>query len=99
MKIEKGTTVGISVTKEWRQGADRFVRQHGHFDPNSTCYLLFAQMIDDDDPKGLWVKYQEHDETPTFSMLIPWNHVLTVVEAKEFSAELRCERKYGYDAP
>jgi len=100
MRIEPGTLVGVSVTRGWCQAAERFLLQYGYPNLEAERYLLLAHVVDGDDPKGLWVKYRENDQTPTYLMLIPWNHICTVVQAEEFSDGVRKEaKKIGFAAP
>lgn len=96
VNIEAGSLIGVAVTNDWRQAALPFLKQHDRSHAETERYLLFAWLIEVAD-QGVWVKYQEKDGSPTYSMLIPWKHVLTVVQAPEFSAELRNEaRKVGF---
>lgn len=96
MNIEAGSLIGVAVSNEWRQAALPFLKEHDQSHAETERYLLFASLIELAD-QGVWVKYQEKDGAPTYSMLIPWKHILTVVEAPEFPAELRNEaRKIGF---
>jgi hypothetical protein len=96
MHIEPGSLIGVAVSNEWRQAALPFLKARDQSHADTERYFLFAALIELSD-QGVWVKYQEKDGSPTYSMLIPWKHILTVVEAPEFPAELRHEaRKIGF---
>jgi hypothetical protein len=96
MNIEAGSLIGVAVSNEWRQAALPFLKSRDQSHAETERYLLFASLIELAG-QGVWVKYQEKDGAPTYSMLIPWAHVLTIVQAPEFPAELRNEaRKIGF---
>jgi hypothetical protein len=96
VNIETGSLIGVAVSNEWRRAALPFLKRHDSSHAETERYLLFAKLIELAE-QGVWVKYQEKDGAPTYSMLIPWKHIFTVVEAPEFSAELRDEaRKIGF---
>ena len=99
MKLEAGILVAVSVTKQWHRGAERFLRMHRASDPASESWLVLAHVLDASDPLGLWIKFQEDDHAPVYSMLIPWQHVLTIAHTEVFSEEVKEEaRKFGFSA-
>ena len=96
MNIQAGSLIGVAVSNEWRQAALPFLKLQDRSHADTERYLLFATLLELAD-QGVWVKYQEKDGAPSYSMLIPWKHILTVVRAEEFPAELRHEaRKIGF---
>jgi hypothetical protein len=63
---------------------------------------VFAKILDPDDPHGLWIELNTNSQRddPTVkrdSFFIPWNQVLSIVLAEEFTPAIREEgRKIGF---
>ena len=108
MKIEKGTNVAVVVKRHWvnLQGVRMFLRDYQ--DPQKEIRgtdesdIMFADVLDSEDPKGLWIELypDQHRKDPTvkrLSLFIPWDEVLSILIAEEFSPTIREEaRKIGF---
>ena len=93
-KSRKGTQILIAVTKEWHQGAHRFLSQRT---PSFEAdVFLITGTFESFDSQGLWFKFQREDEQKSaFTLLVLSHHLLTIVLADD--AEARKEfKQYGY---
>jgi hypothetical protein len=109
MIIDKDTTAAVVVNRNWANlhGVRIFLREHDHPEREirgDDSHIVFAKVLDHDDPKGLWIelntaKHREDSTVKRRSFLIPWSQVVTVVVGEEFSPAIRDEvRKMGFDA-
>jgi hypothetical protein len=107
MKIEKGANIAVVVNRSWANlwGVRVFLRQNETPEREvrgDDSHLVFAKLLDSEDPNGLWVELnterQKKDPTVKLaSFFIPWSQVLTIVVTEEFSPAIREEiRKIGF---
>jgi hypothetical protein len=107
MKIEKGANIAVVVNRSWANlwGVRVFLRQNETPEREvrgDDSHLVFAKLLDSEDPNGLWVELntdrQKKDPTVKLaSFFIPWSQVLTIVVTEEFSAAIREEiSKIGF---
>jgi hypothetical protein len=108
MKIDKGATIAVVVNRSWANlwGVRIFLRQNETPEREARgddSHLVFAKMLDSEDPNGLWVELNtgRHKKDPTAtsaSFFIPWSQVLAIVVTEEFSSAIREEvRKIGFE--
>jgi hypothetical protein len=108
MDIPKGSDAAIVINRAWANlhGVRIFLRQNE--DPSreirgvDTSHIVFAKVLDSHDQRGLWVelnteRHRADASVERYSLLIPWNQVLTVVLTEEWSPAIREEaRKIGF---
>jgi hypothetical protein len=105
MKIDKGTSVAVVINRHWAhlQGVRMFLRPEKDIGGADESHVIFARMLDSEDPNGLWIelntaKHKEDSTVKRFSFLIPWNQILSVVVGEDdFSPDIRDQaRKIGF---
>jgi hypothetical protein len=93
--IEAGRTIGISVTREWMEKAHSFIV--GHVPLDGDVYRFTAKLFEMD-ARGVWVDFTGETGNE-YRLLVPWQHIYTVIESKNFSAKHPGEeRKMGFQA-
>ena len=92
MKIDKGASVAVVINRDWAnlQGVRMFLRPEKVIGGADESHVVFARMLDSEDPNGLWIELNtaKHKEDPSvkrFSFFIPWNQIFTIVVGEEFS--------------
>jgi hypothetical protein len=104
MRIEKGTSVAVVINRSWANlhGVRGFLRQNQtpqlEIRGTDETHIVFAKVLDAEDTKGLWIelnsdKHKDDPSTKRFSLLVPWNQILTIVVGEEFSPEIWEEAK------
>ena len=93
MKIQTGAMLAVVVNQHWArlQGVSQFLGNSGesermapqrHHNVQDDSHTLYANVLDDEDPRGLWVELNpEHHKkykTKTGAFLIPWNQILGI---------------------
>jgi hypothetical protein len=111
MHLAKGTSVALVVRREWANlsGVRIFLRRNEsppgrEIGGSDDSHIVFADVLDSDDPKGLWIELntEKHKEDPSverFPMLVPWIYILTVVLSDKLSPEIyETAKKIGFNA-
>jgi hypothetical protein len=99
MKLKKNTSIAVIVTREWvnLRCVRLFVREGREIPKESDSHIIFARVLDSEDPRGLWIDNQEkHENDPSVDLqgiMIPWNAVLSVVVRGSISPQLWEEAK------
>jgi hypothetical protein len=105
MKIDKGTSVAVVINRHWAnlQRVRMFLRPEKDIGGADESHVVFARMLDSEDPNGLWIelntaKYKQDPTVKLYSFLIPWNQILSVVVVEDdFSPDIRDQaRKIGF---
>ena len=108
MQIDKDACIAVVVKRAWvnLHGVKMFLRQPENVQAEirgvDESHILFAPVLDADDARGVWIELAPNKPKPDsaaerFKLLVPWNQILSVVVAKEFSAAIRQEsRKIGF---
>jgi hypothetical protein len=107
MQIDKGASVAVVIKRPWANlhGVRMFLRRNENPQADlrgvDESHILFAKVLDSD-TRGIWIELNtdKHGEDPAverFSLLIPWDQVLTIVIAEQFSPAIRQEaRRIGF---
>ena len=108
MQIDKDASVALVVKRAWANlhGVKMFLRQHGNLQAEirgvDESHIIFARVLDADDGRGVWIELTTDPQEPDarvewFRLLVPWNQVLAIVVADQFSPAIRQEaRKIGF---
>jgi len=78
-----------------------FLRQpQDGIQPSDQSHVIFARVLDDSDSRGLWIELntKEHDNHPAverYALMIPWQEVLALVIADDFTSAITECRKLG----
>src|SRR6266849_9578936 len=100
MELKKNTSIAVIVTRDWinRCGVRMFVREGREIPKESDSHIIFARVLDSQDPHGLWIELHrgKREVDPSVElqgMMIPWGEVLSVVVRENLSPELWNEAK------
>jgi hypothetical protein len=101
MQIDKGLSVAVIVKRSWANlhGVRMFLHENPQAEIRGVdeSHILFAKVLDAEDSRGVWVDVDRRNQNDPglerFSILIPWNEVLALVLAKEFSPAIRQEAR------
>jgi hypothetical protein len=108
MRIERNASVAVVVRRTWANlhGVKMFLRRQEDWQTEirgvDESHILFATVLDADGATGVWIELTGNKQTQDsaverFSLLVPWNEVLTIVLAEQFSASIRQEaRRIGF---
>ncbi len=73
MKIDKGTSVAVVINRHWAnlQGVRMFLRPEKDIGGADESHVVFARMLDSEDPNGLWIELNtaKHKEDSTVKAL------------------------------
>jgi len=108
MQIDKNASVAVVVKRAWANlhGVRMFLRPRENPQAEirgvDDSHILFATVLDPDDARGVWIELTAEQQKLSsakvrFSLLIPWNQILAIVVADQFSPAMRQEaRKIGF---
>jgi hypothetical protein len=104
MQIDKDASVAVVVNRAWANlhGVKMFLRPHENPQAEirgvDESHILFATVLDSGDIRGLWIettpdKKKQDSPVERLSLLVPWNQVLTIAVAEQFSPAIRQEAR------
>ena len=108
MEIDKDASIAVVVKRAWANlhGVKMFLRPPENPQTEirgvDESHILFARVLDSDDSRGVWIQLtadgaKQDSAKESFSLLVPWSQILTIVVAKQFSPAIRQEaRKIGF---
>ena len=104
MRIDKDARVAVVVNRAWANlhGVKLFLRSHespqAEIRGVDESHILFATVLDSDDARGLWIESmtdRKKQDSPAerFHLMVPWNQVLAIAVAEQFSPAIREEAR------
>jgi hypothetical protein len=108
VQIEKGANIAVIVERTWvnLHGVKMFLRPQENPQTEirgvDESHIIFGEVLDGDDARGVWIEVTANGQKqePTeerFILLVPWNRVLSIVVASQFSPAIRLEaRRIGF---
>jgi hypothetical protein len=108
MQIDKHASIAVVVKRTWANlhGVKMFLRPRDSPQTEirgvDESHILFATVLDSEDARGVWIELTTDRLEPCsgvarVTLLVPWDQVLSIVVAEEFSAAIRQEaRKIGF---
>ncbi|MBZ5547045.1 MAG: hypothetical protein LAO22_03645 [Acidobacteriia bacterium] len=98
MQIKKNANVAVVVRKSWArlEGIKLFLRPPDEVQGTDDSHVIFARVLDSNDDRGFWIELntKRHQQDPSverFALMIPWQELLAIVLAKDFSPALEKE--------
>src|SRR5581483_3457554 len=100
MQIDKDASIAVVVKRDWvnLHGIKMFLRQPENVPAEirgvDESHILFTSVIDANDVRGVWIELAPNKPKPDsaaerYKLLVPWDQILNIVVAKEFSAAIR----------
>jgi hypothetical protein len=73
-----------------------FLRDRPSAETSDDSCTLLARVLDDSDPRGLWIELDTEKDLPDASaerpaLMIPWHEVISVIVAKDLPERLRSQ--------
>ena len=104
MQIDKDARVAVVVNRAWANlhGVKLFLRSHENPQAEvrgvDESHILFVTVLDSGDARGLWIESAKDKKKPEsaverFRLLVPWNQVLAIAIADQFSPAIREEAR------
>jgi hypothetical protein len=103
MRLKQNSATAIAVKKSWAnlQAIKLFLRDCPSCEIQSVdeSHLIFARVLDDADPRGLWIELNttkhETDPAELDALMVPWHAVLGVVVANDLAEAAAEAEKAG----
>lgn len=107
MQIKKNVNIAVVVRKSWArlEGIKLFLRPPDDVKGTDDSHVIFARVLDSQDDRGFWIelnttKHRQDPSAQRYAFMIPWQEVLAIVIAKDFSPALEKEAQImGFTVP